>query len=91
MTGWVRSDSFSRETEPCGGWTGDTEGEVLLVRRLLEKSEDEEEPLFRLAGPERIGNLLVEAVGVGVGISSVGRVIDRLVGRDGDASGGVGW
>lgn len=74
------SVSFSRESESCGGCTGETEGEVLLVRRLLDKSEDEEETLLRLLGPECIGNRLVELVGVGTGISKVGRVVDLLVG-----------
>jgi len=39
---------------------GEIEGEVLLVRLLDEKSEEENEPLFRWGGPEWIGILLVE-------------------------------
>lgn len=79
MTRRGSSVSFSREVEPRGGCTGETEGEVLLVRRLLDKSEEDEETLLRLVGPECIGNRLVELVGVDTGISKVGRVADLLV------------
>lgn len=82
-----RSGGVRRDTELSAGLTGETEGEVLVVRRLLEKSDEDEEPLFRLVGPECMGNRLLGPVGVGAGISSVGRVVDVLVERVGVVSG----
>ena len=81
------SGGVRRDAELCVGLTGETEGEVLVVRRLLEKSEDDEELLFRLVGPECMGSRLVELTGVGAGISSVGRVIDLPAEREGEVSG----
>lgn len=62
-----------------------------MVRRLLEKSDEAEESLFRLVGPECMGNRLLGPAGVGAGISRVGRVIDLLVEGDGALIGAVRW
>lgn len=77
---------------PLPSW-GEIDGEVLLVRLLDEKSEEDDEPRFRWGGPECIGILLVELPlgvscllrGCGAGTSSVGRLVDLVEEPEGGA------